>query len=419
MTSKSLVVDCQIAGIAGDMLVSALLDLGVDIEAFKKALGRAGDYLPGDVELVIGVEEVNRCGFQAKKLTVHTNGEAHQHGHHHVHGSDVRGAIDDMTRDLGLSEEARGLALNAIDSLIDAEASMHGSSREEVHLHEAGSVDTVVDIVGTAYAMEELELFGDTRVYSTPVAVGGGLFSFSHGTVSSPAPATLEILRTKKFPLVGGPIKFELTTPTGAALLVNIVHEISMFYPKIRPLTVGYGAGTKDFEVMPNVVRLTIGDPVEPSFLSDEVYVLETNLDDVTGEVMGHAIDHLIESGAKDVSVIPTTTKKNRPGFLVKVITGREDVRDLTMALMQETGTLGVRMHPCQRHILPREITESELKLDGGDETIRVKVSRTLEGRILQVKPEYDDLSEIAERTGKPLRVVMDMAREKALKETQ
>ncbi len=162
--------------------------------------------------------------------------------------------------------EARDLATRSIDSLIEAEAKVHGETPSDVHLHEAGSIDTVVDIIGTAYALDELGLTKDTKIYSTPVAVGGGLFKFSHGKVQSPAPATLEILRSKAFPMVGGPIEFELTTPTGAALLVNIVDEAVPFYPPIKPMRTGYGSGTKDFESMPNIVRLTLADNYSKNF---------------------------------------------------------------------------------------------------------------------------------------------------------
>ena len=468
MTEKILVIDCQLAGIAGDMLVGALLDLGVDIEEFKKAMNTASRYLGGG-DLKIEVESVDRRGFQAKKLHVkvdgqdehvhtqehshehdhghehshehdhehsHSNEHEHSHGHEHSHdhehsnnhehshgdapshshvkGEDVRNAIDSMTRDLNLSKEARSLALNAIDSLIDAEAKMHGSTRDQVHLHEAGSVDTVVDIVGTALAMDRLDLFTDTSIYSTPVAVGGGTVDISHGKVTSPAPATLEILRSKNFPTRGGPIEFELTTPTGAALLVNMVNHAQRFYPEFKPTKVGYGAGTKNFEVMSNVVRLTLGETLEGFFLSDQVMVLETNLDDTTGEIIGHTIDKVMQIGAKDISVIPTTTKKNRPGYIVKVIAAREDVGRITMALMMETGTLGVRMYPSHRHILPRQVSTTTVTIEGREEPIRVKVSKTLDGRVIQVKPEYDDLASIAEKTGKPIRVLMEQAKAEA-----
>jgi len=441
LTEKILVIDCQLAGIAGDMLVGALLDLGVDIQDFIDVMGTASKYLEGCEDLRVSVEDVDRHGFRAKKLTVnppehshveeehqeshghthpydHNDGEHHhhepEHSHdHHVHGRDIRNAVKHMIEDLSLSGEAISLGLSAVDSLIEAEAKMHGGSPEHVHLHEAGSIDTVVDIVGTVFAMERLGLFEKTKIYSTPVAVGGGLFEFSHGRVSSPAPATLEILRSKNFPMKGGPISFELTTPTGAALLVNMVDEVHDYYPGIKPTRIGYGAGTKNFEVMANVVRLTLGVPFGPFFLDEEIVTLETNVDDVSGEIMGHTIESVMAAGAKDISVIPTTTKKNRPGYIVKVVTDREHSDRMTLKLMEETGTLGVRAYMSHRHVLPREIRVMRINLSGVDEEVRYKVSETLTGEVIQVKPEYEDLLRISEKTGKPIRQLMELAKRK------
>ena len=395
-------------------MVGALLDLGVDIPKFTKAMVGSAKYLEGCDGLTVEVEEVSRRGFQAKKLHV----KAEESGHRHTRGSELRDAIQNIADDLQLSAKAKSLATRSIDSLIGAEAKIHRETPSEVHLHEAGSVDTVVDIIGTVYALDELGLTKDTKIYSTPVAVGGGIFKFSHGKVQSPAPATLEILRSKAFPMVGGPIDFELTTPTGAALLVNLVDEAAPFYPPIKPMRTGYGSGTKDFESMPNIVRLTLGEPIRSNLLVDEIYVLETNLDDATGEVIGYTIDRALQEGARDISVIPMTTKKNRPGHILKVITDRENVHRLTMLLMEETGTLGVRMYPSKRHILARDVTPMEIKLEGLDEVVRVKVSRNREGRVIQVKPEFDDVRSLAEKTGKTLREIMSQASEQARRET-
>ena len=395
-------------------MVGALLDLGVDIPKFTKAMVGSAKYLEGCDGLTVEVEEVSRRGFQAKKLHV----KAEESGHRHTRGSELRDAIQNIADDLQLSAKAKSLATRSIDSLIGAEAKIHRETPSEVHLHEAGSVDTVVDIIGTVYALDELGLTKDTKIYSTPVAVGGGIFKFSHGKVQSPAPATLEILRSKAFPMVGGPIDFELTTPTGAALLVNLVDKAVPFYPPIKPMRTGYGSGTKDFESMPNIVRLTLGESIRSNLIVDEIYVLETNLDDATGEVIGYTIDRALQEGARDISVIPMTTKKNRPGHILKVITDRENVHRLTMLLMEETGTLGVRMYPSKRHILARDVTPMEIKLEGLDEVVRVKVSRNREGRVIQVKPEFDDVRSLAEKTGKTLREIMSQASEQARRET-
>jgi len=393
-------------------MVGALLDLGVDAHKFIDTMETSCQYLEGCSGLEIKVEEVLRRGFQAKKLSVVAEEQSH-----HVTGSELREAIDNFTEKIHLSIEGRNLALKSIDSLIAAEAKIHGESPSEVHLHEAGSIDTVVDIVGSALALEELGLLKETKIYSTPVAVGGGLFKFSHGTVTSPAPATLEILRMKGFPIVGGPIDFELTTPTGATLLINMVDENAPFYPTIKPMKTGYGAGTKDFKTIPNVLRLTIGEPLDYYLLNDEIYVLETNLDDSTGEVIGYTIDRVLQEGAKDISVIPMTTKKSRPGHILKIITDKENVERLALILMEETGTLGVRMYPCKRHILARKTIPTEVKIEELDEIIRLKVSTDRKGRIIQIKPEYEDVKRLAEKTGETLRDIINLVTEKARKQ--
>jgi len=196
-----------------------------------------------------------------------------------------------------------------------------------------------------------------------------------------------------------------------------MVDIVQSFYPEMKPVKTGYGAGTKDFEAMANVVRLVLGEPVGPFFRDEEIVVLETNVDDVSGEVLGHSINKIMEAGAKDVCIIPTTTKKNRPGYVIKVITSRENEEKVTLSLMEETGTLGVRVYTSQRHVLVRSTQDMRVELDGEELLVRVKVSRTLDGRVIQSKPEYEDLSKIAEKTGKPLRVVMDLLKEKVTKE--
>ena len=168
---------------------------------------------------------------------------------------------------------------------------------------------------------------------------------------------------------------------------------------------------------MPNIVRLTLGEPTRSSLMVDEIYVLETNLDDATGEVIGYTIDRMLQGGARDISVIPMTTKKNRPGHILKVITDRENVHPLTMLLMEETGTLGVRMYPSKRHILTRDVTSMEVKLKGLEGIVQVKVSRNREGRVIQVKPEFEDVRSLAEKTGRTLREIMSLVTDQARRE--
>lgn len=405
------VIDCQFAGISGDMFVGALLDLGANIKKIVRSMESVKDYVEGCDSLHVTVKDAPRHGLRAKRVEV----KAVEKFDHRT-GIELTDALSKCLRDLKLSRDACNFATNALETIIKAEAKVHGEKFEDVHLHEAGSVDTLADIIGTTTALEDLGIFKGTKVYSTPVAVGGGLFKFSHGIVPSPAPATIEILRSKHFMMRGGPIEAELATPTGVALLVNLADTATNTYPPMKPKVIGYGAGAKDFKEIPNIVRIIFGEPLEYGFLSDEIYVLETNLDDVTGEVIGHTMDRLLGEGARDVSIIPMFTKKNRPGQILKIITDRQDVERLSQILMEETGTLGVRMYLCKRHILTRETVPVEVEIGGKREKVKVKVSKGPGGKDIHVKPEYDDIKRLADKTGKPLRVIRDLVVKKSRK---
>ncbi|MFQ6075943.1 MAG: nickel pincer cofactor biosynthesis protein LarC [Candidatus Bathyarchaeia archaeon] len=402
--SRVVVIDCQTAGVSGDMIVGALLDLGADVTRVVDSMKSVKGHIEGCKGLEVTVRDVSRGGLRAKKVDVKSDEEAETTGLELI---DTTVSCIDSLR---VSREAKRFALNSINTLVKAEAKVHGKSVKEVHLHEAGSADTPAEIVGAAVALGDLDLF-DTRVYSTPVAVGGGLFRFSHGVVSSPAPATIEVLRSRGFPMIGGPIASELATPTGVSLLVNLARETVRFYPLMRPLRVGYGAGTKDFAEIPNVLRITLGEPFNYRLLRDEISVMETNLDDVTGEVIGHTMDRLLQEGARDVSVIPMFTKKSRPGQILKVIADRGNVERLSRTLMEETGTLGIRVYPCERRILNRESIPIGIMVDGAKELVRVKVARDGVGEIVQIKPEYDDVKRVADKTRKTVREITDLVR--------
>jgi len=412
-TKRVAVIDCQTAGVSGDMIVGALLDLGANVIKVVEAMKSVKGYMKGCKDLEVIIKDVTRRGFHAKKVDVKAE-EAPV-----ISGAKLIEATVNCIENLKLSEEAKRFASDSIHTLANAEARVHGKSIEEVHLHEAGFADTPAEIVGAAVALEDLNLF-NTKVYSTPVAVGGGLFKFSHGTVSTPAPATIEILRSKGFPMVGGPIDSELATPTGISLLVNLAYEVIRFYPLMKPNAIGYGAGTKDFAQMPNVLRITLGEPLNYQLLRDEILVLETNLDDVTGEVIGHTMDRLLQEGAKDVSVIPMFTKKNRPGQILKIIADKTDVERLSRILIEETGTLGVRVYPCERRILNRESIPIDIRIDNMKGLVNVKVARDREGEIVQIKPEYDDVKRVADKTKRPFREITELvtmrAREVLLK---
>jgi uncharacterized protein (TIGR00299 family) protein len=395
------------AGISGDMVVGALLDLGPDIAEIVEAIKSVRNYMKGCKDIEVIIKEVARRGIRAKKVDVKADGVPE------MMGSALIEATVSCAEELRISQEAKRFVSDSINTLVSAEAKIHGKSVNEVHLHEAGLVDTPAEIIGAAVALDELEFFS-AIVYSTHVAVGGGLFKFSHGTVSSPAPATIEILRSKGFPMIGGPIESELATPTGASLLVNLAREVIRFYPLMRPATIGYGAGERDFAETPNVLRITLGETLDYHLLRDEVSVLETNLDDVAGEVIGHTVDKLLQEGARDVSVIPMFTKKSRPGQILKILADKTDVERLSRILMEETGTIGVRICPCERRILNRESIPVDILVDDVKEIVNVKIARDGEGRIVQVKPEYDDIKRVADKTDKPLREITELVKMKA-----
>ena len=401
--SKIVVIDCQVAGVSGDMILGALLDLGADVNKVTAAIKTLENADYGYKNVAVDIKQVMRREFQATKVDVTAEGKTRKDDKQLIE------IVEKTAANLNLSTKAKQYASNVIRTLVDAEAKLHGHHLADAHLHEVGLVDTTAEIIGSAVAMEDLGFF-NARIFSTPVSVGGGVFQFSHGTVSAPSPAALAIFQSKSFPIKGGPVESELATPTGAALIVNLADEVSRFYPEMAPVKVGYGAGGKEFSEMPNVLRITMGKTLENYALKDQIVVLETNVDDVSGEIVGHTVDRLLAEGAKDVSVIPMYTKKNRPGEIIKVIADQKDTQHLSNVLVNETGTLGVRVYLCERHIVAREVCSLDLTVGDIKQSVKVKISKNSKGEIIHIKPEYDDLKLLAEKTGKPLRELSELA---------
>jgi len=405
--NKILIIDCQVAGISGDMFLGALIDLGADTNKIISAIKSLENPSYGYKNVKIDIQQILRGEFKATQINVTAESTSRKNG------SELVEIVEKTSKNLKLSAKAQQFASNVIRTLVDSEMKLHKKSLTEVHLHEVGLVDTPAEIIGAAVALEDLGLF-NAKIYATPASVGGGLFKFSHGTVSSPAPATLEIFRSKNFPIKGGPLETELTTPTGASIIVNLAHEVSCFYPGITPLKVGYGTGNKDFEEMPSVLRLTVGEPLDDWLLKDEIAILETNIDDATGEIIGNTLDKLLREGAKDVSIIPMFTKKNRPGQILKIVADRKDVKHLSQVIMEETGTLGVRVYTCERHIINREVTAVDVLIDNAKARVKVKIAKDKNGKIINIKPEYEDAKRLSDKTGKPLREINDIITTKA-----
>jgi len=395
--STVVMIDCQVAGVSGDMILGALLDLTPDANKVVSAIKSLENADYGYKNVAVEVKHVMRREFTATKVDVTAEGKTRKEGKQLIE------IVEKTAENLNLSAKAKRYASNVIHTLVDAESKLHGHHLADAHLHEVGLVDTAAEIIGSAVAMDDLGFF-NAKIVASPVSVGGGLFKFSHGTVSSPSPAALAIFQSKNFPIKGGPVESELATPTGAAIIVNLAAEVSRFYPEMAPLKIGYGAGGKEFSEIPNVLRITVGKALENVSIKDQIAVLETNVDDVSGEIVGHAVERLLAEGAKDVSIIPMHTKKNRPGQIIKVIADNKDAQHLSDVLIDETGTLGVRVYLCERHIVTREVCSVDMLIGGVKEPVKVKLSKNSSGEVIRIKPEYEDLKRLSEKTGKPLR---------------
>ncbi len=362
-----LIIDPQVAGISGDMLLSALMNIGANKSKVIDGIYSSENYLSGSKIQKIDFEKIVKHGTEATQLVLDIKENSHER-----RGIDIQECILLTSDKIGLSEQAKVFAKESIRSLIMAESKIHGEPVESVHFHEASSIDTVVDIVGSAIALDNLNFFSE-EIISMPVAVGGGTLTFSHGTVSNPASAILEIFRNSDIIISGGQVKEELTTPTGASLLVSLVDMCSEFYPSIKVKSIGYGAGRKDFDGFPNVLKIIQAKKMD-QFQQDSVQILETNLDDVSGEVLGHMIDKIMTNGAKDVTVSPAITKKGRPTNLVSIICDSSSVNLILETLISETGTLGIRIRSSARIVVPRVAISVPVMIHGKSFTVRCKM---------------------------------------------
>jgi uncharacterized protein (TIGR00299 family) protein len=373
--------DC-FSGVSGDMTLGALLDAGVEAEPIRAGLGSLG--LP----IRLHVEKIRKGGFAATQVSVEAP-EEHTHRH-----------LPDVEEILGhgrLTDRQRDLALRIFRRLAEAEAAAHGMPLDKVHFHEVGALDSIADIAGVAIG---LDLLGADRITSRPVPTGSGMVKCAHGLMPIPAPGTAALL--KGVPLAPSPVKAELTTPTGAAILTTVVQEW-VETPVMTVERIGHGAGQRDFLEQPNLLRLFVGtaaDAANPAE-RDQVWMLETNLDDVPAEVIGYCFERLFAAGALDVFSMPIQMKKNRPGVLLSVLAPEGAVAGLEAILFRETETFGIRRYPVQRSILRREIVIVETPWG----PVRGKRGWR-EGGPNVFSPEYEDCARVAREQGVPLREV-------------
>jgi len=402
-SGKAVIIDASSSGASGDKFLGALIDLGGNPKSLQKIAGIVEKNLPGVTRVQIDTKTVERGEIRCKLVSVSSQETVSHRKASLVHTSAKRCATA-----LGLSEWATSLVSSIFETLSSAESRVHGSTTKDVELHELGSADTLVDVLGVAYLVDEIGL-SRANWWCSPVAVGTGISRFSERDYPNPAPAVSEILSSHKIPMRISDVQFELTTPTGAAITANLVKG-DWGNPTVAPSKIGYGAGSKDLDQVANILRLTVGEKSENAHSHDEVVVLETNLDDVSGEVIGHAVESLMAAGARDVSITPIFMKKNRPGQLISIISDKTKSEQLAELLMKETGTLGVREMPVSRHISGRKTYTVTVNVKEKKYQIRVKAP-VAKGRLIRGgKLEYEDLRRISNETGLSIREVQNIA---------
>jgi pyridinium-3,5-bisthiocarboxylic acid mononucleotide nickel chelatase len=387
-------LDC-FSGASGDMMLGALLDLGLPLDGLRAALGSL------EIEYgAVSADRVIRAGISATKFRATAEEREKEEGkrddqkHHHHHLKHIVAAIERSA----LSRQGKDRAIGMFNRLGEAEAAIHNTSLERVHLHEVGALDSIIDIVGAVYGMEWLHV---DRIVSSPLNVGSGTIECAHGTYPVPAPATARLL--KDVPVYAGDVTAELVTPTGALIVTEYAERFDRL-PPMRVQQIGYGAGAKDFTKHPNVLRILVGD-VDDGGIAERVVVMECEIDDMNPQLFGPLMDRLHAAGALDVYYASVQMKKNRPGTLVTVLAPPALRESLAGILFADTTTIGVRYQEVRRECLAREVRTVDTSLG----PIRFKIA-TRDGRVLNAAPEFDDCARIAAERALPIKEVQAIA---------
>ena len=436
MAKKRVLIDVETAGASGDMFLSALTDL---IGEDDTLLPVAASLLIYDPSFRLSIVSKSSGDLTGRSLQVTRNETIR------LNPQSLMEVLGAVAEEVELSKRATEIAQKALQEIFEAESRAHNKPIQELHLHETGTIDTIMDIVGTAYLLERAGLLSDSEIVATRVAVGSGTVSTEHGELEVPVPAVAEILVANDVPFHNGSAKTEVLTPTGAALLVAIVDEFVEDTEGFVAKTQGVGFGSRDLGKVPNMMRIAVGEmvlpesekgapkkeksPEEPKvkpeakpakdekpkieektavleeWSSDEVVVIETNVDDVDGETLGNLFDTLIDDGlAYDVVIIPAIGKKNRPAHVVKVIAAKAGLKSIAEVMIRQLGTTGIRYSSWERLKVARENIVCRLEIDEKEYMVRVKVSRTRDGSIVNIKPEADDVLRVSKETGIPVR---------------
>ncbi|MFX1560560.1 MAG: nickel pincer cofactor biosynthesis protein LarC [Promethearchaeota archaeon] len=441
MTKKTVLIDVATAGASGDMFLSALSDL---IGEDTALLPVAASLLIYDPSFRLNTESYSHSGITGRQIQITQNPGIR------LTPASITEVLHSVASEVELSEAGKKIAKKALDEILEAESRAHNKPIDELHLHETGTVDTVLDIVGTAYLLERTGLLGEAEFLSTPVAVGSGTIETEHGPLEVPVPAVAEMLAANNVPYHEGDAKTEVLTPTGAAILIAITDRFVESHDDFVAQNQGFGFGARDLGKIPNMMTISIGETVVPEgdaiepvkeepkkkepkkkeskkkepkpakkappkpeeqpkaingWNEDDVIVIETNVDDVDGETLGTLFDTLLDEGlAYDVTIIPAIGKKNRPCHVVKVIAAKAGLKSIADVMIKNLGTIGIRYTTWQRLKAARETIVCSFEIDGKEFMVRVKVSRTVDGSILSIKPEADDVLRVSKETGIPVR---------------
>ena len=412
---KTLYLDI-FSGISGDMFLGAMIDLGVDFDALETKLKKLN--LEG---YTLSANRRQKCAIDGVKFDVHLacgdGDHSHSHSHEHSHSSDDDhghsrnfAQISEMIHASALSDWVKQKSVAVFQRVANAEGKIHGMPPFEVHFHEVGAVDSIIDIVGGCIA---IELLGKPRVRSGPVIEGTGFIMCAHGRFPIPAPATLNILAERGVAITQCDEPNELITPTGAALIAEFAEDFGPIQ-KLTPEKIGFGLGTRDCETRPNVLRAVLGQSLNPQpstlnpkndWQSDTIAILETNLDDISSEVLGDFVERALKAGALDVVHTPIQMKKNRPGVQLSVLCAEADADTFCEMILRETTAFGVRRTLTERRKLQRETIT--VKTPHGEVTVKLG---KLNGETVQAAPEYESCRAIAALANVPLKVVYDAA---------
>jgi len=380
---KILYFDC-FSGVSGNMILGAMVDAGIDIKALKKELKKLD--LHG---YSLKVSKVKRKGIKGTKVDVIVDKKKHLH---HTHYKDIKRLIERSK----LPEKIKEDSLSIFKNIAEAEAKIHRTSVDNVHFHEVGAVDSIVDVVGASIC---ISLLNSDTILSSPINTGKGMVKTEHGLLPVPAPATTEML--KGFPSYSSDIEFELATPTGVGIITAMA-KASNTIPVMKTNAIGYGAGSKDFSDSPNLLRIMIGEGYSPSE-QDSITVIESNIDDMNPQFYDHIMNRIFDAGALDVFLTPIIMKKNRPAVKITLLSDNDNVNKLADILLKETTSFGLRMYKTERIKLEKEI--KTVKTEYG--STKVKIGKK-NGKIINIAPEYEDCKRIANERGISIREVYE-----------